>query len=288
MPTATIAEISQHLQNQTGHDFERSVAEAFDFLNLETMVIEQTDAESDVIVEAKYAENPYYVVTECSAVEPQNQVPYTKLGQLRGNFPKYVDERRQKIFKRGYKLVVGKPEFSANARTTSQPDVVLLSVNTLILLLEKHSKFHFSQDELGRLFDEAGEKTVSHINELLQPLMRRLDIYSLIVIALMENPFHTHPHNIKPYTHIDRVIGEVETLIELLRMQRATEDEIKSCIRDLSSPLPSLISLRENNIRLCRQLETLPTLSALLSDLLEKVNEHLGVFRRMQAARVAQ
>jgi hypothetical protein len=285
---ATLSEILEHIQTTTGHDFEKSIAEAFNYLNFEATVIEETDAESDVIVEARYAENPYYIVIECCAVEPQNQVPYTKLGQIRGNFTKYVDERRIKLFKNAYKLVVGRPEFSDNTKTSASPDVSLLKVNTLKFLLEQSSKLHFSQDETERLFKLFGEIADGHIMNILQPIQRKIDLYALVYISLLENPFPSRYHERKPFTPIDQIIGEVKVLVALLKMQKAGDDEIKNAIRDLCSPLPELIANHDNSIRLSSHpLELLTSLGGLWADLLQKIQAYMEIFKRMQAARLA-
>lgn len=282
----TLSEILQALDTSTGRDFEKAVNEAFKMLNLETKVIEETQAESDVIVEAKYAEYPYYVVVECCAVEPQNSVPYTKLGQIRGNFTKYMDERRQKIFKNAYKLVVGRPEFSEDARKRSLPDVGLLTIATLRQVLEKNSKYHFSQDELERILLLKGEIKEAHVlNNLAQPFQRKLTLYSLLLISLLESPFPSKNDSRKPFTEIEQIVGEVKAFAMLLRIPSMTDEEIKSAIRDLCSPFPALIITRDRSIRLASHpIEMLDSLGGIWVDLLQEIKAYLEIFKQMQGA----
>jgi hypothetical protein len=283
----TLAEILQTLDASTGRDFEEAVATTFKGLNLEATVIEETQAESDVIVEAKYAENPYYIVVECCAVEPQNQVPYTKLGQIRGNFTKYMDERRQKIFKNAYKLVVGRPVFSDDAKNRSLPDIGLLTVAILKQVLEKNSKYHFSQDELERLFHAKGEIKDAYVsNNLSQPFERKLTLYSLLLISLLENPFSARTDSRKPFTEIEQIVGDVKTFAMFLKIPSITDEEIKSAVRDLCSPFPALIITRDSSIRLASHpFEMLNSLGGIWVDLIHEITLHLEALRQMQAAR---
>ena len=282
----TLAEILQSLDTSTGRDFEKAVAEAFSMLNLDSKVIDETQAESDVIVEAKYAENPYYIVIECCAVEPQNQVPYTKLGQIRGNFTNYVNERRQRIFKNGYKLVVGRPEFSDDAKKRSLPDVGLLTTSFLKPVLEKNAKYHFSQDELERIFILNGEIKDSHIsNNLFQPFARKLTLYSLILTSLLESPFPSKNDLRKPFTEIEQIIGEVKTFTMLLKIPSTGDEEIRSAIRDLCSPFPALIITRDSSIRLASHpIEILNSLGGIWVDLMQEIASYLETFKQMQVA----
>jgi len=94
--SSSLAVIVNGLRTAQGLDFNEQIAEAFNKLNFNAEVILETEAESDVIAEAIYADEPYYIVIEGQAVRNHNEVGYTKLGQLRGNFPSYLDERTQK------------------------------------------------------------------------------------------------------------------------------------------------------------------------------------------------
>jgi hypothetical protein len=280
-----LSQIIQNLEVSSGRDFEKSVAEAFSSLNFDAKIIEETDAESDVIVEALYAENPYYIVIECCAVEPQNQVQYTKIGQLRSNFTKYMDERRQRIFKNAYKLVVGKPEFSDNAKQRSLPDVGLLTVSFLKLLVKLNSAYHFSQDELEKLVSSKGEIRGVNILPLVQPFYRKVSIYSLVFISLMENPFPSNQNSRKQFTPIDQIIGEVKVLAALLKMQTVTDEEIKNAVRDLCSPFPALVVTRENSLKLASHpFELLTSLGGLWEVLSQEIKRHLETFERMQTS----
>lgn len=281
-----LSEIIKNLESSSGPDFEKSVADAFNYLNLDAKRIEETEAESDVLVEALYAENPYYIVIECCAVEPQNQVQYTKIGQLRSNFTKYMDERRQKIFKNAYRLVVGKPEFSKNAKTTSLPDVGLLKVSILKFVLKLNSEYHFSQDELEKLISGKGEIKGANLFALVQPFQRKVSIYALVFISLMESPFpHNHDKR-KQFTPIDQIIGEVKVFAALLGMQAVTDEEVKNALRDLSSPFPALVITRDNNLRLASHpLGLLASLGGLWEELSNEINTRLETFEKMHRAR---
>ena len=128
-----IQEIVQNLQTSTGTDFETVVCTAFNFLDFDASLTQSTQSESDVIAEAYYAEKPYFIVVECQAVRPPNQVGVAKVGQIRGNAEAYsLDPRRQRLFVTSHKLIVGRPIFSSDARRRSHPDVGLITVSNLI------------------------------------------------------------------------------------------------------------------------------------------------------------
>jgi hypothetical protein len=248
-------EILQDLQEKMGKDFEKSVCEAMKYLDLTASLTQTTEAESDVIVEALHAEAPYFVVIECQAVREGNQVGYDKVGQIRGNAASYLDTRRQTLFENAYKLVVGKPEFSEHAKEKATPDVGLISVVTLSHLMRLHQRFQFSQDVLQEIFSGIGEIDVDKVNSVVikylknENYYRRLSVYSLIYLALIEDPFSESKRR-KKWTPITEVVGSVLTYSKLFRIRDLTTFEIRAFIRDLDNPFIRIIESRESEIRL--------------------------------------
>jgi len=281
-----LSELASRLQTASGLEFEKAVADAFGFLGFKAEVIEETIAESDVIIEAKYAENPYYVVVECCAVLPHNQVPYDKLGQIRGNFPRYMDERRQRLFKTAYKLIVGRPEFSAPTKTNSEPDVGLMSVDVLNTLLEYHEKYNFSQDELERILKTVGEIINEHVlKNLVLQYERKLEIYSIIYISLLEDPYSQRSDSRIPFTPVEQIVGEVKAYTKLLRMPTLSDDEINNAVRDLSNPFLKFIDIKGSNLRLSSlPFESIKKVGGQMgNELALKDQEFLSKLRRMQS-----
>lgn len=156
--------IINDLRTARGLLFEEAVSNAFNYLGFDSERIEVTEAESDVIVKSPYSLKPYFIVIECEAVNAGNQVSYTKLGQLRGNFGKYA--MRYPNFSSSYKLLLGKPVFSDHAKENANEDVSLLLVDDLISLLNLHAIFRFNQDELESLLQNGGENSPSQIKKM--------------------------------------------------------------------------------------------------------------------------
>lgn len=247
MPSLT--EISEGLQTATGLYFNTWIAHAFDYLFFRTEVIEETEAESDVIAEALLADEPYYIVIEGQAVLDHNQVGYNKVGQLRGNFHKYLDQRRQMIFENAYKLVVGRPVFSANAKQRSKPDSVLITAENLIHLLEQHEKFRFSQDDLEVLFrrdnvSAYGEIDGSIISRYLTNVFnRRINASSLVLSSLEAG------NTIHDWTPTQQILGICQAYRRFLRVN-IEDQEILDAITDMQSSLVRIVKKRDDEIKL--------------------------------------
>lgn len=250
-----IVEIINNLNEKMGREFEISVCDAINYLDVSASLTETTEAESDVIAEALNAEAPFFVVIECQAVRDGNQVGYEKIGQIRGNAASYLDTRRQKLFENAYKLVIGKPEFSTHAKGRSNPDVGLLSVEALSHLMKLHQTYQLSQDVLQEVFNRIGEIDVDAINSIVanhlknENYFRKLKIYSLIYLALIEDPF-SESEKRKKWTPANEVIGSVLTCCKLFRIRDVSALEIKSLILDLDNPFIRIIERKGIEIRL--------------------------------------
>ena len=246
-----VESIVQDLFHKEGSDYEKAVCGAFSFLGLSAGVTTTTEAESDVIAEAKLAENPYYIVIECQAVAANNEVGYQKLGQIRGNASSYADSRRQQIFKNGYKLIVGKPKFSSNCRERSDPDVGLITAGNLAGLLRDHEVYRFSQSQLQSIFRIVREIEKKHILDFVSSFERRTDLYALIYISLLEDPYDEKAEKWKAWTPIERIMEGTMTYARLLGVRDVTDNELKVLIRDLDNPFFHIIELQSTNGRLC-------------------------------------
>lgn len=248
--------IIQDLQSRGGREFERTVCDALNFLDLKAFLTASTEAESDVVAEAFHAEKPFFIVVECQAVREGGQVGVDKLGQIRGNASSYLDTRRQQLFKIGYKLIVGKPEFSNHARKKAPPDVALMSVDTLILLLKFHSRYQFSQNELHNVFQRVGEIENSSIGKFTaecfaeRQYVRKLSIYSLVYIALLENPYSAKLEKRKGWSLLGEIMGEVLAYGKLFRIGGLTSDEVIQRIRDLDNPFLRIVEMSGEEVRL--------------------------------------
>jgi len=244
------ADIIQRLQTDRGEQFEGAVIDAFNYLGFDASLTRTQEAESDGTAEALLAESPYFVVIECCAVDQGNEVGYEKIGQIRGNFPAYLDERRQRIFKTGYKLLVGKPAFSSNARARADPDVCLIQATSLIKMIDFHSKYHFSQDELELVMSVAGELTEEHLRNIVNIYQRRISIYALVCLSLIMGHAIESENRRRPFIPAEQVVGQVLGYSEMLQIDNVQDYEIRECIRDMSSPILKIIDSRDDSVRL--------------------------------------
>jgi hypothetical protein len=105
-----LKDITRRLKVESGINFENAVADAFSFLDLQVEIIAETQAESDLIVKASLPQKSYFVIIECSAVREGEFISYQKLGQIRGNAPKYF-RKYGKELPSYYKMIVGRPVF---------------------------------------------------------------------------------------------------------------------------------------------------------------------------------
>lgn len=243
--------IEGDLRNKQGTEFEKAVLSAFTFLDLVATLTKTTEAESDIIVEALHAEKPYYIVVECQAVASSNEVGYTKIGQIRGNAFFYADKRRQQLFKQGYKLIVGRPKFSANAKERAAPDVGLITIDNFIGLLRYHEVFRFSQTQLQAIFEKCGEIEQNNILDFVSSKERKLNIYALIYISLLEDPYNDKYENGKFWTPLQQVVGEVIAYAKFFGIQDVGDSDVKNLIRDLDNPFLRVVELQGDQVKLC-------------------------------------
>lgn len=243
-------EIIQRIQADRGEQFERTIVDAFNFLGFNASLTRTREAESDGIAEALLAESPFFVVIECCAVDQGNEVGYEKIGQIRGNFSAYLDERRQRIFKKGYKLLVGKPVFSSNARTRADPDVCLITANSLVKIIDFHAKYHFSQDELEPVISVAGELTEEHLQTMVTPYQRRISIYALVCLSLIIGHTLQSDDRRRPFIPAEQVVGQVLGYAEIMQIDNVQDYEVRECIRDMSSPILKILNSKDDSVRL--------------------------------------
>lgn len=85
-------EIIKELRTSEGREFELVVSLALRFLGLRADLLEETQGEPDILVYARYAEDPYGLVVECSASKPHNQVSHEKVGQIRAAYARHTDK----------------------------------------------------------------------------------------------------------------------------------------------------------------------------------------------------
>jgi hypothetical protein len=237
------------LNTSRGIEYNQWVARAFNFLFFNAHVIEETQAESDVIAEAFFSEEPYYLVIEAQALSDPNEIGYDKLGQIRGNFQSYMTDQRQRVFKNAYKLIVGKPKFSKDAKKRSEPDVLLLRNDVLIQILNYHNIFSFSQDFLEILFRRDNKSTFGEIDETIVnkliwfPYKKRVDINALVLYCLGING------NKREWIPIQQVIGMAKVYAKVLHLD--IEDfELAESLNDLQGMFFKLIDKRDDKIRL--------------------------------------
>jgi len=244
-----LEDIINRLRNEMGKSFERAVTDAFKFLGFDAEHINETQAESDIIIKAPQALKPYYVVAECEAVREGNQVSYRKLGQLHGNFGKYAT--RYKEYSSSYKMLVGKPVFSNDAIESSKNEpVTLLTSEMLIRLLEYNSRYILSQDELENFFLWSGLIQKEHIETICNMYMRKVKLYSLIYISLINRPTRSRLNIRGNFIPLEELIGSIKTLSYLMKIENVNNEEIFEAIRDLSNPFIKIVEIKKDTIKL--------------------------------------
>ncbi len=279
-------EIKQKLRNSRGREFEEVVCDAMNYLDLTASLTETTEAEADVIAEALHAEIEFFIVIECTASRDGAQVGVEKVGQIRGNASTYLDTRRQQLFEAYRKLVIGRPEFSNLAKERAAPDVGLMTADTLVRLLELHNRYQLSQNVLYEIFKEPGEIDEEKVNSIVTDSLRsiqyfrRLNIYSLIYLALLRNPFSDTTERRKKWTSIAQIIAEVITYGKMFRIGDLSTIEVALLIRDLDNPLLRIVESRGNEIRLGTiSKEVIQNSSQIGQDLVYSINEN---FEKLQ------
>jgi len=247
-----LEDITRRLKMESGRpNFENAVADAFVFLDFQVDVIPETQAESDLIVKAPLPQKPYFVIVECTAAREGEFVNHQKLGQIRGNAPKYFRQYGMEL-PTYYKVIVGRPAFSDDMKKHALDDsVMLLTTDALTKLLELHSIFQFSQDELTLIFETKGEVTDKRIDELVYPFRKNLRTCALVFMGLLEEPT-SHPDRRKrEWLTVQHLTGLVTGLSWFLDASDVTPTDIINAITELSSPLRRIIELSsEQGLRL--------------------------------------
>lgn len=240
--TLSVHDIIKRLKTKSGRDFTLAVLEAFKYLGFEVEDIERkqgTQAHSDLIVKAHLATDPYFAVLECTAVREGSQVGYQKLYQLGSNFPRYVTKYGQKYPSASYKMLVGRPEFSKDAKKLAK-DTTLLAAETLTTVLTAQETLHFSQDELERLFKRKGELSSSEIHDLTGFRAADSLLYALIFLSLLEDPADKSIKRKKEWTSIEQLTERVRHwgwLLHSKTLGKTPDDIILTMVHCLSSEI---------------------------------------------------
>jgi len=246
-----LEDITRRLMTDVGRpNFENAVADAFSFLDFQVEIITETQAESDLIVKAFLPQKPYFVIIECSAVREGEFVGYQKLGQIRGNAPKYFLQYGKEL-PSYYKIIAGRPAFSEDMKKRALEDVVLLRTDVLIKLLEYHNIYQFSQDELKLIFETKGEVDEKRINELVHPYLKNLRACALVFLGLLEEPTGNPDRRKREWIPIQSLIGVGDILGWFLEVGDIAPSDIVSAVTELSSPLRRILELsHDERVRL--------------------------------------
>jgi len=245
-PKRPLEDIAQRLKTESGRpNFEDAVADAFTLLDLKVETIAETQAESDLIIKAFLPQKPYFVIVECRAVREGEFVSYQKLGQIRGNAPKYFRQYGKEL-PSYYKMIVGRPAFSEDTKRHALEDVALLTTDALIGILEYHSIFQFSQDELRLIFETKGEVGEKQMNELVDPCLKSLKICSLIFLALLEEPASNPDKRKVEWVSVQHLVGAVSNLGWYLNVGELADSDIVNALTELSSPLKRITQVSQD------------------------------------------
>lgn len=266
-PSAT--SITQRLRTQGGRDFTFAVLDAFKYLGYEVEDIEDTQgtqAHSDLIVKAHLATHPYFAVLECTAVRQGSQVGYTKLYQLGSNSPRYTTKYSREYPSASYKMLVGRPDFSQDAKKLAQ-EIGLLKAETLGQILLLHERLYLSQDELERMFQTNGEISLSVVIETWGAYRFEAKTCALVYLALLNDPTDKSIKRKKEWTPMDSLHALVSHWMWLFEDFKSPFPEIliMKAINDLSSSVVRALVVDGQKV----MLSSLP---------FEKVVENMGKF----------
>ncbi len=118
------------------------------------------------------------------------------------------------------------------------------------MLLEYHSKFGFSQDQIELLFENGGLLQKNNIEHMCYNYIAKIKLYSLIYLSLIMYPNLNSLENRKGFIEIYELIGIVKTLSYFSRNKIPSNEEIRDAIRDLTSPITQIIERNNNKVRL--------------------------------------
>jgi hypothetical protein len=243
--------INKRLEEQTGRDFTLAVLDAFKYLGFEVEDIEETQgtqAHSDLIVKAPLATNPYFAVLECTAVREGSQVNYTKLYQLGSNFPRYLT-KYSKDYPSAYKMLVGRPSFSADTIKLAH-DTALLKAMNLLGLLFIHDKSYLSQDELQKVFQTKGEVVLEDVLEPYGQRVVQARICALVYMSLLQNPTDKSLKRKKEWTTLEGLVALVKHWGWMLQDYELPNAVISNIVSMLSSPIVRALHVSSEGVML--------------------------------------
>lgn len=244
-----LEDITQRLRTESGNAFRDAVADAFTFLDFQVDIIPETQGESDLVAKAYLPQKPYFVIIECTAVREGESVGYHKLGQIRGNAPKYFLKYGKEL-PTYYKVIAGRPVFSDDTKKHALDDVALLTYVVLAKLIEAYSIFQFSQDELKLIFETRGEVREERLNELVTPYQKELTACALVFMCLLEEPTGSPDRRRTDGLVFQNLIGRVAALRWFLDIKDVTESDVVSAYIELSSPLRRIILSSDQKLTL--------------------------------------
>lgn len=252
-----LSTILSRLNGERGQDFEQAVKTAFDFLGFECEWKGENEASPDVIVKASLADKPFVSIFECCAVEERNEVGHGKVSQLRDYFPTYQVEYGRQGWALVYPVLVGRPAFSApcrryadvgDASSPSHTKIRLISADVVSDILRKHAQFQFTQNELRPIFGfdqsiESVQLSTYDLNNIYGPLIKKVRLYALIFMALVDNPIGEDFDPRTEWVSIDELLGTINMLSLIAYKARFSREQIREAARDLSSPVVKSVEL---------------------------------------------
>jgi hypothetical protein len=226
--------------------------DAFKYLGFEVEDIELTQgtqAQSDLIVKAHLATHPYFAVIECTAVREGHQVDYTKLYQLGSNAPRYLTKYSKEYPSASYKMLVGRPDFSPDAKKLAQ-EIGLLKAQTLAQILSYHERLYLSQDDLERMFQTKGEISTMVMTETWGIYRFEARICALVYLALLNDPTDKNVKRKKEWMAMDTLIAMVKHWLWLMDDVKSPIPDflIKHAISELSSTVVRALLVDEQKV----------------------------------------
>lgn len=248
MKMENLQELIRDLQRSSGVDIHSPIVDAFKYMGYDARMVENTQAEPDVIAYSRSAQEPYMLVIEANVIEGSDgQVGVEKVAQIRGSAPRHISlaESEGKISKdKGYMVVVGKPDFSKDAIRNSEPDVCLISINDLVSLLELYRCYRFSHEDMEAMFRNSGKTKEYFERVVVKGFKETVLTYGLICYAIEKI---SKEDNIPPRPA--EIIYSVKILLRLFNLPKS-EKIIQNGINFFTDPVAGVFTLHGDSYRL--------------------------------------
>lgn len=237
-----LEDIIKGLHEKRGTDIHDYVVAALKYMEFDAYKIENENAEPDIIAISKRPKASYMLVIEVSVAREGNEVISEKIGQIKANGARYIDEKKiERHVAQGYLMVLGSPKFSKNADKSSQPDVCLLTIEELIALLENYEIHVFSHEELEEIFRNYG-LAKKHVEKVITRYKNRVLLYGLVCLQAEQLCKENNS-----FARIEEIVYSIKTIERIFKVGiPSSEHRIKEAILSLGTELSKILRIEQS------------------------------------------